>query len=541
MQKYKGNIVDIMNKKIYPGVVKVQNGKIHQIAKSGEEYDRYIIPGFIDSHIHIESTMLTPTEFARIAVQHGTVAAICDPHEIANVMGVSGIDYMIDNSRKSPFKFYFSAPSCVPATELEASGAKIGPEEVESLFQEYPEIKFLGEMMNYPGVVNDDPEVMRKIEIANEYNKPIDGHAPGLRGDDLEKYVAVGVSTDHECTSKEEALRKLKLGMTILIREGSAAKNFDELIQLADEHYKYMAFCTDDQHPDDLVNGHINELVRRAIVKGLDPIKVFRMATLNPVKHYNLDVGLLRKNDPADFLIVDNLKSLDIQATVINGNFIFEDGVSVIQPVIPNEINKFEVKPKQPDDFIVPAKNGLIDVIEAQDGKLITNRMQVEPKILNHKIVSDSERDILKITLINRYKDREPVVAFVKNFGLKKGAIASSVAHDSHNILAVGVTDEDITEAINRVINNKGGLSAVCTDDDIAETLALPIAGLMSARDYSEVASKYKELDQLAGEFGSTLRSPFMTLSFMALLVIPEIKLGSEGLFDVTNFEYIKK
>ena len=540
MKKYKGNIVDVTNNKIYPGVVVVNHGRIHKISETEEEYDNYITPGFVDAHIHIESTMLTPSEFARIAVQHGTVAAICDPHEIANVLGVEGVEYMIENSRKSPLKFYFSAPSCVPATDLETSGAKLGPNQIAGLFQEYPEVKFLGEMMNYKGVIEFDPEVMRKIGIANEYNKPIDGHAPGLKGDDLEKYVGVGVTTDHECTTREDALHKLKLGMIILIREGSAAKNFDELIPLAKEHYQHMAFCTDDKHPDDLIGDHINELVKRAIKSGIDPLKIFRMACLNPVRHYNLEVGLLRKNDAADFLILDNLEDLNIQSTIIDGNTIYEDGVSVIQSITPRKVNNFTTGPKYPEDFFVAAKSGMIDVIVAKDGQLLTSRMEVEPKINNKKIIPDITNDILKIALINRYEDQEPAVAFIKNFGLEKGAIASSVAHDSHNILAVGVADQDICEAVNLIIENEGGLCAYCSEENIKVILPLPIAGLISDKDYQVVAEEYKNIDKVAKQLGSRLRAPFMTLSFMSLLVIPEIKLGNQGLFDVTNFKYIE-
>lgn len=532
-----GNIVDVLNSRAYPGTLKIFNGKILDIVTGEKEYKNYIIPGFIDSHIHIESSMLTPSEFARIASVHGTVGTVSDPHEIANVLGVHGVKYMIEDSKRVPVKFYFGAPSCVPATDFETSGAVIGVEEVEKLLN-LKEIKYLSEVMNFPGVVNDDPVINEKICIAKKYSKLIDGHAPGLRGKDLEKYVNAGITTDHETLTREEALEKIRLGMKILIREGSAARDFEELIPIIEDHCERCMFCSDDKHPDDLLKGHINELVKRALNYGIDPIKVLRIACVNSVIHYGLDVGLLRKGDYADFLVIDNLKDFNIIKTFINGEIVAEEGRPFIQGSLSKIVNNFKAGIKRVSDFSLPDKKGKINVIEAIDGQLITNRMVATPKVVDGYVVSDVERDILKMAVVNRYREAQVAIGFVKNFGIKTGAIASSVSHDSHNIVAVGVTDEDICRAVNLIIENKGGICAVSGDKEMV--LPLPIAGLMSNGDYSDVARRYRNLDDVAKSMGSTLNAPFMTLSFMALLVIPKIKLSDKGLFDSERFEFIE-
>ncbi len=533
------NIVDVLNERIFPGTITIVDGCIESITDNDENYEQFIIPGFIDSHIHIESSMLPPSEFARIALKHGTVGIVADAHEIANVLGTSGIKFMIENAKTVPMKFAFSAPSCVPATSFETNGASILPEDIDTLFNDFPEIKFLGEMMNFPGVIHDDAAVLHKIAIAKEHNKPIDGHAPGISGEDLEKYISAGISTDHECFTKKEALEKLALGMNILIREGSAAKNFDALIPIADEHFENCMFCSDDKHPDDLFKGHINLLVNRALKSGLDIMKVLRMASINPVKHYGLDVGLLQINDPADFLIVDSLKELNILQTIIGGKIVFKK----CKPRFPRTKvlpeNNFHVELKLVRDFFIEHNYKKTPVIEIIDGQLFTKRIDKDINIENHNLISDIENDILKIAVVNRYEDKTPQLAFVKNFGIKKGAIASSVAHDSHNIVVVGVSEEDISAAVNLIIAHKGGIAVVSEEDDISEILALPIAGLMSDKRFDTVAAKYSKLDALAKELGSELSAPFMTLSFMALLVIPEIKLSDKGLFDGRKFEFI--
>lgn len=532
-----GNIVDIINREVFPGTVTVIDSKVKAVEKEiGKEYDKYIMPGFIDAHIHIESSMLVPSEFARLAVTHGTVAAVSDPHEIANVLGVDGIKFMIENASKVPFKFYFGASSCVPATSFETSGAEISSHDIEMLFRDF-RLKYLSEMMNYPGVLNEFPDVMNKLMIARKYNKPIDGHAPGLMGDDARKYISAGISTDHECYTLEEAINKIFYGMKILIREGSAAKNFDSLKKLIEARPEMIMFCSDDKHPDDLVEGHINDVVKRAIAEGYDLMKVLRSAILNPIEHYKLDVGLLREGDLADFIVVKDLKGFDVMQVYLNGKLSYDNGQSLIKSVEVQPINKFNASKKVTADFEVEAVGRNIRVIEALDGELITKEIICDAKIDKGNIISDTDNDILKLTVVNRYNDVKPAVAFVKNFGLKRGAIASSVGHDSHNIIAVGTTDDDLCRAVNAVISYKGGMSVV----DGAEVieLALPVAGLMSADNGYEVAKKYSELDAKAKELGSKLNAPFMTLSFMALLVIPEIKLSDKGLFNGKEFKFI--
>lgn len=538
MKTFSGNIVDVVNGEVFPGTIDVRDGKIHNIQRDNKTYQSFITPGFIDAHVHIESSMMPPSEFARIAVTHGTVAAVSDPHEIANVLGVQGVQYMMENAKDIPLKFYFSTPSCVPATSFETSGAELTLEDTETLLK-MPEIKFLGEMMNFPGVIYDDPNVLKKLEMARAYQKPIDGHSPGLSGGDLKKYISQGISTDHECFTKDEALEKLSLGMKILIREGSAAKNFDDLIPIAEEHYENCMFCSDDKHPDDLVKGHINDLVRRALDTGLDKMKVLQMACINPVVHYGLDVGQLQKGDAADFLVIDNFDRLHIHRTIINGEIVAEDSRSRLSQKHATVVNRFAASPKKPQDFAVPDKKQAVNIIDVIDGQLITKRSRDRLKAVNDRLTSDIEKDILKIAVVNRYEDRKPAIGFVRNFGLKQGAIAGSIAHDSHNVIAVGTNHEDICAAVNLIIANKGGICAVCKTENIREILPLPIAGLMSDADFETVAGKYTQLDGLAKQLGSKLRAPFMTLSFMALLVIPEIKLSDKGLFDGARFEFM--
>lgn len=532
----KGNIVDIFNKKIFKGEVVFEYGKIIDIRKSNHTLDNYILPGFIDAHIHIESSMLIPSEFAKIAVIHGTVATVSDPHEIANVLGVKGVDFMISNGKKVPLKFNFGAPSCVPATSFESAGAIIDSNDIKEMM-ENPDIKYLAEMMNYPGVLLDDSEVFAKIQHAKNNNKPIDGHAPGLRGDDITKYISAGISTDHECYSYDEALEKLEKGMKVIIREGSAAKNFDSLVDLLPEHFKNIMFCSDDKHPDDLLLGHINQLCERAVRKGIDIFKVLEVACVNPVKHFNLDVGLLQKNDPADFIVVKDLKNFKVLETYINGELVAKNGKSFVKSVDFEVLNNFNIDKKKLLDFRVDSSSSKIRVIEVLDGELITNKLELDSLIINGNLVSNIDKDILKITVVNRYKNTKPAIAFIKNFGLKEGAIASSVSHDSHNIIAVGVSDEEIYKAVNLLIENKGGICAVNSFKD--KIVSLPIAGIMSDKSAEEIGKSYAELDLIAKQMGSKLIAPFMSLSFMALLVIPSLKLSDKGLFDGTSFQFI--
>lgn len=540
-----GQIVDIENKRIYPGEVTLENGKIISVSEKEHNVKSYILPGFIDAHIHIESSMLVPSEFAKIAVIHGSVGTISDPHEIANVLGKDGVHFMIENGKKVPFKFHFGAPSCVPATFFETAGAVIDSEQIKELMAS-PDIYYLSEMMNYPGVLFDDEEVLKKIAWAKHFGKPIDGHAPGLRGEPIKKYISAGISTDHECFTYEEAAEKLALGMKVLVREGSAAKNFEALIDLLPDNYENMMFCSDDKHPDDLIVGHINLLCQRAVAKGFDVFKILKMACINPVKHYKMNIGLLQENDPADFIVVENLVDFKVLQTYIGGELVAENGQSFVKHVDFEKPNNFNTSKKEAADFEISgsAENSSVSeqakqirVIEALEGQLITNEIHHKPKIENGKILPDIENDILKMAVVNRYQDTKPAIAFIKNFGLKKGAIASSVAHDCHNIVVVGTSDEEICKAVNILIENKGGVCAVNGSE--SKSLALPVAGIMSDQNGWEAGRLYQEIDAMSKELGSNLKAPFMTLSFMALLVIPDLKLSDKGLFSGNSFSFV--
>ncbi|MEA1953580.1 MAG: adenine deaminase [Campylobacterota bacterium] len=532
----KANFVDIERCEIYPVKVVTYNQKIISVTKIDEVCSTYILPGFIDAHIHIESSMLPPSEFARLAVRHGTVATVSDPHEIANVLGIEGVEFMLNNAERVNFKFYFGASPCVPATPFETSGATLGVEEVKALLKK-PQIKYLSEVMNFPGVIHDDEDMLSKIKVAQDLGKPVDGHAPGLRGDDLKHYIDAGITTDHEAFTYEEGLEKIQRGMKILIREGSAAKNFNALAPLIDEHYKRLMFCSDDCHPNDLYHKHINQLVKRSVAKGNDLFKVLQIACINPINHYNLDVGMLREGESADFIEVDNLDDFTILKTVINGKVVAQNGESKISSIPILKVNNFHTGIKKPEDFTMPACQ-TVEVIQAIDHELITHEKLVNFYTIASQTVGNIEHDILKISVLNRYEDVSPALAYVNGFGLKQGAIASSVAHDSHNIITVGCNDEAIARAVNLLIEHQGGICAVT--DTQEWVLPLEIAGIMSTEDGFSVAKEYEKLDCIAKEtLGSTLSAPFMTLSFMALLVIPELKLSDKGLFDGRTFHFI--
>lgn len=533
-----GQIVDLLNRKIFPGTIQVENGKITSVSPQIEAPSEYILPGFIDSHIHIESSMLIPSEFARIATTHGTVATVSDPHEIANVLGIEGIRYMIDNGKKVPFHFYFGASSCVPATVFETAGASINAEEIKQLFAQ-DHLHYLSEVMNFPGVLQRDPLVMEKIAIAQQYGKPIDGHAPGLKGEEAARYISAGISTDHECFTFEEALDKLHNGMKILIREGSAAKNYSALHPLIKSHPQKVMFCSDDKHPHELVDGHINLLVQKSIVEyGYDTMDVLRCASYNPIMHYKLDVGLLQQGDSADFIIVNNLKDFRIKATYVGGHLTAKDGKPLIEKVSAPLVNHFNCSPKKIADFHLPAQSNKIHVIQAIEGQLLTKHIVMEAKIEKGSYVSDINRDLLKIAVVNRYQDAPIAMGFINQFGLKEGALASCIAHDSHNIICVGTNDQDMCDAVNAIIEHRGGISVVSKTKK--KVLPLPIAGIMTNEDGYKTAQKYIEIDSLAKKLGTTLQAPFMTLSFMALLVIPSLKLSDKGLFDGDAFKLIK-
>jgi adenine deaminase len=483
--------------------------------------------------------MLVPSEFARMAVVHGTVATVSDPHEIANVLGTAGVEYMIDNGLQVPFKFCFGAPSCVPATCFETAGATVSAADIRYLLGSR-NLKYLAEMMNWPGVLSRDAEVMEKIAIAHELGKVIDGHAPGLKGEQAAQYASAGISTDHECFTLSEALDKIACGMKIIIREGSAAKNFEALWPLIAQYPDQVMFCSDDKHPDSLLDGHINQLVKRALGKGLNIYDVLQAACINPVQHYGLEVGLLQVGDAADFVLVDNLEELNILATWIDGILVAEKGQTLIDSVDTNTPNFFHCPPTHPEHFSVKAEGSIIRVVEALDGELITNELHLEALTEEGRCLPDPTRDILKLAVLNRYQSEgeqlAPAIAFIRNFGLWQGAIASSVAHDSHNIIAVGTSDALISKAMNLVIGAKGGISA-CTEAE-AMLLPLPVAGLMSNQKGEEIARRYTAIDAFVKTMGTSLQAPFMTLSFMALLVIPSLKLSDKGLFNGRSFKF---
>ncbi len=536
-QFIEGNIVDIIAEEIYPAQIEICEGHIKSIKKSAEKFDTYILPGLIDSHVHIESSMLTPVEFARLAVVHGSVGAVCDPHEIANVLGEKGIDFMLDNASLSPFHFYFGAPSCVPATSFETSGATLNADDVGNLLKR-DDIYFLSEMMNFPGVLNNDKEVIKKLAFAHKYNKPVDGHAPGLTAENIKKYAQAGISTDHECIDIPEAEAKINAGMHILIREGSAARNFDALIPLIEKYPEKIMFCSDDKHPDELAEGHINRLVKRAISKGYNVMDVIKAATLNPVRHYKLNCGLLQQADPADFIVVDNLKDFNVLKTFIHGKCVAEKGATLLPSESSSPLNNFCAQPISLTDIQVPAKKKTVNVIQALEHSLYTPLLKDTPAVENGNYIADLNKDLLKIVILNRYIQKPAVVGFIQGFGLKNAALASTVAHDSHNIICVGSSDDTIVNAINALIEKKGGI--VISENDRIDSLELPIAGLLSNKEGYEVAEEYKRLNEKAKMLcNNKLSAPFMTLSFMALLVIPEIKIGDKGLFDVNLFNFI--
>ncbi|MBI2517168.1 MAG: adenine deaminase [Opitutae bacterium] len=550
VQRLSGNIVDLFGRRIFPGTVEWSRGVIRRLTPTpGRKYAHHIAPGFVDAHIHIESSMLPPAEFARWSVVHGTVATVSDPHEIANVLGLAGVDYMIRDGARTPFKFNFGAPSCVPATTFETAGAALDAKTVARLLARR-EIKYLSEVMNFPGVLARDPSLMAMIAAAQKLGKPVDGHAPGLRGGPARAYAAAGITTDHECFALGEAQDKLAAGMRILIREGSAARNFAALAPLLKTAATRCMFCCDDLHPDLLMVRHLDEHVRRALRGGADKFDVLRCASVNPVEHYRLDVGLLRAGDPADFIVFEGWKNLRVRRTYLRGELVARDGRSLLPRQPSKAPNNFRAEPRKPAEFavkvgrVVPDEPRLIrrirptvNVIEAINGQLITRHRRVRPRIVDGCVVADPKRDILKIAVVNRYAPAAPVaVAFIKGFGLKSGALASSVAHDSHNVVAVGADDASLCTAINLVIQARGGLSVVGRDR--RAVLPLPIAGLMADGDGRAVARRYTALDAAAKQLGSQLDAPFMTLSFMALLVIPDLKLSDRGLFSAAKWNF---
>jgi adenine deaminase len=535
--KISGHIVDVRGRRIVDGTLVVNGGRIAAIKEHplvGEA--TYILPGFVDAHIHIESSMMPPASFAQLAVRFGTVATVSDPHEIANVLGVPGVEYMLTSARQVPLKFHFGCPSCVPATSFETAGATLDAAAVKQLLAR-DDIGYLSEMMNYPGVLAGDAEVMRKIAAAAELGKPVDGHAPGLRGDEARRYIAAGISTDHECFTLEEAHDKLACGMKIIIREGSAARNYEALKTLLATHPAMCMLCSDDKHPDDLFVGHIDALVRRAVSDGFELFDVLAAASLNPVEHYNLPVGLLRAGDPADFVVVDDLADFEVRQTWIDGVKVYDRPRVLFDWSPPATPNHFDCSPKRAEEFAVPDEPRYHEVIVAEDRQLITQRERCALRVAGGALQADPDGDLLKLAVVNRYRDARPAVAFIKHVGLRRGAIGSTVAHDSHNIIAAGTSDAMLAKAVNALVAERGGVCYV--DEATQAVLPLPIAGLMSELAPQEIARRYAEIDALAKAAGATLSAPFMTLSFMALLVIPKLKLSDLGLFDAERFAFV--
>jgi len=529
----KGNIVDPVGVEIFKGQVIIYGGKIHSVIRKQVIEEQYIFPGFIDSHIHIESSMLTPSNFASIVISHGTTAVVSDPHEIANVLGIKGVKFMISDGRKAPLKFFFGAPSCVPATDFENSGAKILSDDIEKLFKKHG-LKYLSEMMNFPGVIFGDPEVIKKINLAKRYNCKIDGHAPGLTGAKLDKYIDAGIDTDHECFTYEEALEKIKKGMNIQIREGSAARNFENLKGLINKYPDKIMLCSDDLHPDALVKGHLNRLIKKGLNSGLNLLDLISAVTVNPVRHYNLECGLMQVGDPADICVVDNLDEFNVIKTYINGDCVYEGDSPKDDAIESESINRFYINSVKVDDIAIRDTGKKIKVIKAIDGELVTKSFSALLKSKEDFLCSDIEKDILKIVVINRYSKENPAVGFINGFNFKRGGMVSTIAHDSHNIICVGVDDDVILELVEWAQANKGGIAV--HDGESIHGLPLPVAGILSDKPAFEVAKVYLKLNNISKKMGCTLEAPFMTLSFMALLVIPELKIGNKGLFDVNTF-----
>ncbi len=535
MRRFTGSVVDVVAGRVYPGHIDVEGERVARVIEDSAARGPYLMPGFVDAHVHVESSLLPPAEFARVAVTHGTAACVSDPHEVGNVCGLDGLSAMLRDAARSPMRFVFGAPSCVPATGFETSGAVIDAASVASLLDD-PAWGYLSEVMNYPGVLSGDVEVLAKIAAARARSKPVDGHAPGLRGDDARRYAAAGISTDHECASIEEAREKLDAGMSILIREGSAAKNYEALRPLIDSHPGRVMLCSDDKHPDDLAAGHIDALVRRALVDGHELFNVLRAATLAPARHYRIPCGLLREGDPADLLVVDDLGAPRARETWLRGALVAREGTSLLPRAPMSPLNAFGAAPIAPRSLRVEARSTRVRAIVARDGQLVTGSTEVALDASEGALVARDGDDVAKLVVLNRYRPAAPSVAFARGFGIHRGAIASSVSHDSHNIIAAGRDDASLARAINAVVAMRGGLALV--DGEAVRTLPLPIAGLMSDGDGWAVARDYAAMAEATRALGSTLRAPWMTLSFMALLVIPSLKLSDRGLFDGDRFAF---
>ncbi len=541
-----GRVVDVFTRRIVEGDVALVGDAIAGIGRydgAGRiELDgRYVAPGFIDAHVHIESAMVSPGAFARAVAPRGTTQVVADPHEIANVMGAAGIAYMLDASEGLPMRICYALPSCVPATPLETAGARLAAGDLAPFFG-HRRVVALGEMMNFPGVVAADPEVLEKIEQARARQKPVDGHAPGLSGAALQAYLAAGIGTDHEYTTFKEAEEKLRFGMHVLVREGTGAKNLEDLVPLIDDRTcRRMMWCTDDRHPHDLIDdGHIDALVRKAISLGVEPLTAVQMATLNPAEYYGLaDAGAVAPGRRADLVVFSDLRRLQVETVICRGKIVAEDGRLKPESGLPGPEPPAPVMNIDPDrlDFSLPAGGRRIRVIGLVEGQIFTRSETAEVRIKEGMAEADPQRDILKLAVVERYSgDGKTGIGFVRGFGLAAGAIASSVAHDSHNIVCAGACDADMKAAVHKVAQMGGGL-AVAADGRVRASLALPIAGLMAEGSLPEVRSGLDALTAAARALGAALADPFMSLSFLALPVIPELKLTDRGLIDVEAFQ----
>jgi adenine deaminase len=534
-QTLEANRADLIAGRVHAARLTLKEGRLVQVDDLGPARADWstFIPGLVDAHVHIESSMLMPAEFGRVAVCHGTVATVSDPHEIANVLGISGIQLMHENAKEGPLHILFGAPACVPATDFESTGARLDAAAIDALFDQ-GQAGYLSEVMNFPGVLARDEEVMAKIAAALRRGLVVDGHAPGLRGEDAMAYAKAGITTDHECTTLEEALEKIDAGMHILIREGSAARDLERLAPLLSSHPERVMLCSDDKHPHDLVRGHIDALVRRAVALGHPPLNVLRAASLNPIRHYGLPLGLLQPGDTFDAVEVHSLEKMDVRRTFIGGRLVAEGGKTLWPRIPARPLNRWVAHSIAADDLLVPVASDKVRVMHAQDGSLITEASEVTPPLHEGRLQADPHRDLLLLACINRFAEAPPAVALIRGFGLEKGALASSVSHDSHNLIGVGASASALQKALQAVMDEKGGIAI--SDGDRIITLPLPVAGLMSLDEGDAVARRYEEMDALAKILGSPLQAPFMTLSFMALLVIPRLKLSDRGLFDGDAF-----
>lgn len=532
-----GNIVDVLTGEIFPGRIGHEGGVITSVERTPGPFRSFLVPGFIDCHVHIDSSLLCPSRFAEAAVPHGTTAVVTDPHEIANVLGVPGIAWMREDAACAPFRVFFTAPSCVPATPFETSGATLGPAEVEKLLAE-DDVVALGEVMNYHGAIARDPDVMAKIRAARVSGKPIDGHGPLLAGNALREYLSLGISTDHECTGAAEAFEKHDLGMRILVRDGSAAKNLAALAPFARMHE--FLLVTDDILASDLLAGHLDTRLATAVSLGVEPLHALRAATIRPAEHYRLPLGAMAKGRKADAVRVADLSSFAVEEVYIGGTLVAAGGAAAFAPRPVPMPGAIRIAPKGADDFALPAsgRSAKVRVIRVIPDEIVTGSETADLRVEHGRVVPDAGRDVLLISVVNRYREAPVASGFVSGFGLKTGAIASSVAHDSHNIIAVGTNPGDMAAAVGAIVRESGGLAA-CGGGS-ATVLPLPLAGLMSGDPPRDVHERLERLHAAACGMGCVLPRPFMTLSFLSLLVIPRLKIGDRGLFDADAFRFVE-